>query len=299
MKISGFTYIRNGFNYGYPFIPSIQSILPVVDELVVVVGDSTDGTREAIENLKENKIKIIDTIWDDQLRTGGKIFAEQANLGLRNISGDWAFHLQADEVIHEDTLERLAYQIKQADNNREAEGLLFPFLHFWGDYYHIRNTRRTHKYEIRAFRNTGHIFSYKDSQGFRKYQSKATFDDGEKGTKLKVIKLDIPVYHYSYARNPNLMAKKSNYFHRFWHGDQWLKENTTEKLFDFNEVDKLEIFQGRHPQCMNDFIAQKDWDFVYDKSKSDMNFKDKILNSLEKTFNHRFFEYQNYKLLKS
>ena len=45
MKISGFTYVRNGIKLGYPFIPSILSLLPAVDELVVVVGDSGDESR--------------------------------------------------------------------------------------------------------------------------------------------------------------------------------------------------------------------------------------------------------------
>ena len=48
MKISGFTYIRNGIKLGYPFVQSISSLLPIVDEMIVVVGDSDDGTREAV-----------------------------------------------------------------------------------------------------------------------------------------------------------------------------------------------------------------------------------------------------------
>jgi hypothetical protein len=65
--ISGFTYIRNGFTFGYPFLESMQSLLPLVDELVVAVGNSTDGTREAVAALHPTKIKIIDTVWDDNL----------------------------------------------------------------------------------------------------------------------------------------------------------------------------------------------------------------------------------------
>lgn len=47
---------------GYPFLESIQSILSVVDEFVVVLGDSDDGSREAILELSSPKIKIIDTV---------------------------------------------------------------------------------------------------------------------------------------------------------------------------------------------------------------------------------------------
>src|SRR5690606_19015266 len=111
MKISGFTYVRNGFDFGYPFIAAIESLLPVVDEMIVVVGDSTDGSREAVEAIGSAKIKIIDTIWDMEMRKNGKIFAQQANIGLDNVTGDWAIHIQADEVLHEDTLQTLKSEI--------------------------------------------------------------------------------------------------------------------------------------------------------------------------------------------
>ena len=50
MKVSAFTYVRNGFTIDYPFLEAIKSVLPVVDEFIVVIGDSNDGTREAVEN---------------------------------------------------------------------------------------------------------------------------------------------------------------------------------------------------------------------------------------------------------
>jgi len=290
MKISGFTYVRNGLAMGYPFIQSIQSVLPLVDELFVVVGDSTDGTREAVENIGDKKIIIIDSVWDMSKRAGGQIFREQSNIGLRQCKGDWLFHIQADEVLHETAPEKIRKYIELADKYEDIDGLLFPYYHFWGDYHYIRKTREVHRLEIRAFKNNRDVLSHNDSQGFRKYP------DGEngKGIKLNVIKTDIPVYHYSYTRNPKLMKSKSNYFHRFWHSDEWLKHHVDEKEFDFNEVDKLDIFTGEHPKYMEDVIKNKDWDFKYDPSKSNMSFKDKLLYAFEKKFNYRLFENKNY-----
>lgn len=195
MKISGFTYVRNGINYQYPFLASIQSLLPIVDEMIVVVGDSTDGTRDAILALNDEKIKIVDSIWDEDSRKNGKIFAHQSNLGIEQITGDWAIHIQADEVLHENDIEQILNFINLADKMPEVDGLLFPFLHFWGDYKHIRNTRKTHGYEIRAFKNTGHVFSFHDSQGFRKYTSYDSYKNGETGKKMKVINTEIGRAH--------------------------------------------------------------------------------------------------------
>ena len=294
MRIEGFTYVRNGLKMGYPFLPSINSVLPVVDQLFVVVGDSEDGTREAIENLKNDKIVIVDSIWEEEKRVNGEIFKDQANLGLQRVTGEWAIHIQADEVLSEADGEKLLNYIHKADDREEVDGLLFPFYHFWGDYQHIRSTRRTHAFEIRAFKNKRNVQSYRDSQGFRIFNPESPDNNG---TKLKVLKTDIPIFHYAYTRDPKLMNKKSNYFHRFWHSNDWLKNNTKEADFDYNEVDRLEAYEGSHPIYMEDVIKQKDWEFNYDPSKSNMKFKDRILNGFERQFNHRLFEYKNYKLV--
>jgi len=294
MKISGFTYVRNGIKLGYPFIPSILSLLPAVDELVVVVGDSQDGTREAIEALKNEKIRIVDVVWDMNLREGGKIFAQQANKGLEEITGDWAVHLQADEILHESAPEQLRAFIQKADQREDVDGLLMPFLHFWGDFQHIRHTRRTHRFEIRAFKNIPGVYAYRDSQGFRKYSSRENYLSGEKGKKLTVLKTDITVFHYSYARNPKLLSNKMHSFFRFWHSDQWMKKNVSDKPFDFNNVDKLKLFTGEHPKYMKEVIARQDWEFNYDPSKSNIRLKDRPLYFIEKKFGYRMFEYRNY-----
>ena len=162
MKISGFSYVRNGFEIGYPFIEAVLSILPLCDEFVIAIGESTDGTREAIEKLNSQKIKIVDTVWDMNLREGGKIFAQQANVALDHTTGDWAFHIQADEVIHERDLPKIKEAILRYDNDERVEGFILPFYHFWGDYTHIRTARSVHLHEIRIFRNKKLVRSYRD-----------------------------------------------------------------------------------------------------------------------------------------
>ena len=142
MKLAGFTYVRNGFDYGVPFLESIQSVLPICSEFIVAVGDSTDGTREAIVNLNNPKIKIIDTVWDMQLKEGGKVFAQQANIALDHVQADWCLHIQSDEVFHEKELNNIVAQIDANDTDKKVEGFIFPFVHFWGGYDHIRNTRK-------------------------------------------------------------------------------------------------------------------------------------------------------------
>ena len=56
MKISGFTFIRNGTILGYPFIESINSILPICDEFIIAVGPSEDDTLARLKKIKSKKI---------------------------------------------------------------------------------------------------------------------------------------------------------------------------------------------------------------------------------------------------
>ncbi|MBC8097072.1 MAG: glycosyltransferase, partial [Akkermansiaceae bacterium] len=68
MKVSGFTFVRNGNKLGYPFVQSIRSILPIVDEFVVALGPSDDGTEEMLRAINDPKIRIIPTHWNERIR---------------------------------------------------------------------------------------------------------------------------------------------------------------------------------------------------------------------------------------
>ncbi|MDQ6812907.1 MAG: hypothetical protein M3040_04095 [Bacteroidota bacterium] len=295
MKISGFSYVRNGFEYGYPFIEAIQSVLPVCDEFVIAIGESADGTREAVAKLDPEKIKIIDTIWDMRLREGGKVFAQQANIALDNITGDWAFHIQADEVVHQNDLPKIVAAIKANDSDKRVEGLIQPFLHFWGSYQYIRTSRRVHKYEIRIFRNNRLIRSYADSQGFRKYSSAEAYQQGEKGEKLFVKKIEAPIYHYNGVR-PDLVQKKKMQAFDFLHNAE--TEAVDYQGFDYQNVDRVEIFKGTHPAVMKEKVAAGFNSFVFDPKKSVWKTKDKIMQPFEDLLGFKIGEYRNYKLIR-
>ena len=74
MKVSGFTFIRNAITYDYPIVEAIRSILPLCDEVVVAVGNSEDATLQLIQSI-DPKVRIIETVWDDTVREGGRTLA--------------------------------------------------------------------------------------------------------------------------------------------------------------------------------------------------------------------------------
>lgn len=226
MKISGFTFIRNGNKLKYPFVESIESILSICDEMIVAVGLSDDGTREAIEKINSSKIKIIDTVWDDSLRSGGKILAEQTNIALDSITGDWGFYLQGDEVVHEKDLALIMAAAEKYLPDQRVDGFLFHYYHFYGNYNYIAKpgTRGTYPHEVRLIRNNKLIRSFRDAQGFRKFSSQQSMGKGEVPHQLRVKKINAYIFHYGKVRGPKDELERSKHFHRLWHNDEWVKK---------------------------------------------------------------------------
>jgi glycosyltransferase involved in cell wall biosynthesis len=298
MKISGYSYVRNGLTYAYPFVESIRSVLPLCDEFIMVVGDSNDGTREAIEAIGDPRIRIVDTVWDEQLRSAGRIFALQANTGLDHVTGDWAFHIQADEVLHEKDIPLVRAAMEKYFADPQVEGFLFRFLNFFGDYRHYGPSRRYHQHEIRITRNDPHVRSYRDSQGFRIFEHPERQWE-EKGRKLHVIPLEATIFHYSHVKNPAMQVKKRAAFVSRYAGDEVVEEYLkTNQGFNYQDYDYLNVFKGTHPAVMKKIIETQDWEFRYDPSHNDMNAKERLMRMLERLTGKQFFIYKNYKILK-
>ncbi|MGM0568950.1 MAG: hypothetical protein ACQESB_07040, partial [Elusimicrobiota bacterium] len=200
MKISGFSMVKNGVKLYYPVTQMIKSILPIVDEFVIAVGkgDSDDTTRREIESIKSPKIKIIDTHWDIEKYPRGMENAHQTDIAKEACSGDWLFYLQSDEVVHEKDLPVIKNACKKYLEDKEVEGLLFKYLHFWGDYQHYQGGHGWYKREIRIIRNRPDIHSWQSAQSFRKipdFDGKS-YRQKEGTYKLKVALIDAYIYHY-------------------------------------------------------------------------------------------------------
>lgn len=288
MKISGFTFIRNAIKYDYPVVESITSILPLCDEVVVAVGRSEDNTRGLIESIGSPKIRIIDTVWDESLREGGRVLADETNKAFDAVDPEstWAFYIQADEVVHEDYLPRIREAMEKYKDNLKIEGLLFSYVHFYGSYDFIGNSRKWYRNEVRIIRNDKSIRSFKDAQGFRK-----------SGKPLNVAKAGAAIFHYGWVKPPEFQKAKLNYFHSLWHDEKWMQRNKAAiEGFDYSEIDSLARFTGSHPEVMKKRISEKNWHFDFDPAMKRMGFIARILHLIEKVTGIRVGEYRNYKL---
>jgi glycosyltransferase involved in cell wall biosynthesis len=301
MKISGFTFIRNGFKLHYPFLEAIQSILPVCDEMIVAVGNSHDGTRDAVAKLHPSKIHIIDTVWDDSLREGGKILAQQTNIALDAISGDWGFYIQGDEVVHENDLQKIEDAAKKTLQDASVEGLLFRWYHFFGNYNYIAQPRARGAYpaEVRIIRNDKLIRSFRDAQGFRKFSFVNQMEQNKLPHPLRVKKIDARIYHYGKVRGPEAELERAKSFHRLWHDDEWVnKFSGNKQQYDYTCRFPLVKFTGTHPAIMREQITKGNWNFIPGPEDIKIPLKYKLLNSLDELTGWRPFEFRNYKVRK-
>ena len=269
MKVSGFTFIRNAITYDYPIVEAIRSILPLCDEVVVAVGNSDDHTYSLIQGI-DPKVRIVETIWDDSVREGGRTLALETDKAYKAIDPncDWAFYIQGDEVIHEKYIPVIREAMERYKDDQNVEGLLFNYQHFYGSYDYVGTSISWYLDEIRIIRNRSDIFSYRDAQGFRKLPN----------DKLSVKKIDAYVYHYGWVKPPEKMQKKQESFHKMWHDDAWMKENVkqTEEFDYFGNINALAEFKETHPAVMQARIAAKNWKFDYDISFNKTKTKDKL-----------------------
>ncbi|MCE7068000.1 glycosyltransferase family 2 protein [Dyadobacter sp. CY326] len=294
MKISGFTIIRNAVINDYPIVEAITSILPVVDEMLVSVGHSDDETLTLIRSIPSNKIRIVESEWDMSLRAGGKVLAVETDKALKQISpdADWAFYIQGDEVVHEKYHQSIRESCQKHVNDSRVEGLLFDYVHFYGTYDYIGDSRKWYRREIRIIRNEKNpqgqpISAYRDAQGFRRGNQK-----------LNVMHSGAAVYHYGWVKSPAQMKTKMKNVSRFWNeGEAWEKILESDDFFNYEEFDSLKRFEGSHPSVMQSRIARQSWKVELDTSKKRFKLKDALLYWYEKRTGRRLFEFRNYRLL--
>ena len=243
MKVSAFTFIKNGQILGYPFLQSIQSVLPIVDEFVINVGDSEDETLKMIHSIKDAKIRIIESKWNDGMRDRGYVYGQQKMIAQFNCTGDWVFYIEGDEVYHEKDLEKIRNSMKSHLNNSNVEALVFNFKHFYGNANSVLNSPGWYRSEARIIKNS--IRSYAPDGLFW-----LVLDSNKKGRYPRAKNIGVTCYHYGWVRSEEQMNLKSGKVQKYW-GGQAAK-------VDYSQIDQLiiEEFIGSHPDIIKDWLPQ-------------------------------------------
>ena len=249
VRISGFSFARNAVKLDYPLRQALLSTLPLVDELVVAIapGDTGDDTRGLVESIRDPRVRIVDAVWDESRRQ--LAYSDLTNLALDACTGDWCLYVQADEVLHEADAATIRARCEALQGDTRIEGLLFDYLHFFGDYWHLQGGQGWYAREIRVVRNGIGARSVRDAQSFRR--------NGQ--ARLTVARAGARVFHYGWVRHPARMRAKVEAFWSHRGVSAQLPDDGAPLAYDFGPLARLARWDGVHPAVMIERIASMDW----------------------------------------
>ncbi|RNB81098.1 glycosyltransferase family 2 protein [Brevibacillus nitrificans] len=157
---------------------ALQSVLPSVDEIIVVDTGSTDGTPDLCRSFGAT---VVDHPWEGS-------FAQARNRGLEHATGKWILWMDADEELDADDQKKLRSLVEASD----AAALSLKLIHYFGP---SKDTLRPHLAhrcpQVRLFRN---------QKGFHFVRS---IHEGLQTTESGLLDPPIPllpvqIHHYGY-----------------------------------------------------------------------------------------------------
>jgi hypothetical protein len=250
VKVSLFTFLRNGAKLGYPFIESIRSAMPLADEYVVALGpsdqDEHDQTKQLLLGLNEPKLRIVDSVWNEGMRVAGFVYGQQKMLAQSQCSGDWAFYLEADEVLHEDDLDRIRTSMLNQLSKQSVEALIFDYVHFFGSPFWQAVSPGWYRRAPRIIRNT-----------IRTVACDGLFwnvvVNNQKMRWPNAAHTGATIYHYGHVRPVAAMNAKQQSVERYWN-----KIPQDFKCYDIDPA-AMRPYNGTHPAVMRQWLnAQSD-----------------------------------------
>jgi hypothetical protein len=245
-KIYGFSFLKDGVRYDYPFKEAFKSLSSIASKTYVALGQNDDGTKEELEKLPE--IEIIPTIWDmSLLGKGGVIFSEQANIALNKIreahgseKSAWAVYLQSDEILHEDSIEQLKADIEKADLEG-CDAVRLRYFHFWKSHYKVAINKRWYPTEIRVVKLDSKIVNHGDAQGFSGF--------------TKVYDSDVYIHHYGHVRDEEKRQEKQKFLIKYIRQSEKFQKYFKREQKAFADTKTLTVLL-KHPKVMTSRIEK-------------------------------------------
>jgi len=273
MKISAFTFIKNGQILGYPFVQSIKSVLPIVDEFIVNVGYSEDDTLDQVKSIKSSKIRVIESSWNSSMTDSGYVYGQQKMIAHYNCTGDWAFYVEGDEIYHENDLEKIKKSMFLYLNDSNVEALVFDYYHFYVNENSFLNSPGWYRSEARIIRNS-----------VRTYSPDGLFwivlDGNKRGRYPNAKHTGVHCYHYGWVRSEEEMNLKSMKVKKYW--------NETHENINYSQIDQRIIceFKGSHPKVVRSWLPKSSGvfqaDINYSLTKKEK--KHRVMIKLENIF---------------
>lgn len=289
MKVSGFTFLRNGTILGYPYVESLRSLLAVCDEVVVAVGNSDDDTLEQVRAIGDPKLRIIETTWNEVMQDRGYTYAQQKMIAQFNCTGDWAFYLEGDEVIHEKDYATIRAAMEKYLHDKEVEALVFDYYHFYG-------SPSTYAYSPRWYRRAPRIIR----NSIRSWAPDGLFwlimQENKRGRYPNAAFAGCHLYHYGHIRSVAKMNEKQKRVERYW-------GKTPKEFKGYGDIDpvSIRVFDSSHPAIADSWLkndAEQVLTLNPNYVVSSRDRKHRLMMWLEELLGGKDFTKKHYKLVR-
>lgn len=247
MKLSIYTFVKDGLFYDFHIVDMLKHHLPLADEIIVNEGFSTDGTYEAIKDL-DPKIRVHRFEWDRS--DPSKWHMRFKNQARELCTGDWCILLDCDEFIPEWEFERLRNYLSATDKT------IVPvrFTHFYGNYrvYIAELSQITPTLGMRIHRNRPDVEVWGDGANVR-IRGQAC------GPEI-VANEAFGCHHFGCVRKParlrqkwRTQAKQHNETAPKWDRvPSFLFDLLPHRWNDKDLLDRLNIYEGPHIKAVRD-----------------------------------------------
>ena len=266
MKLSIYTFVKDGLYYDFHVAAMLRHHVPLADEIIVSEGYSSDGTFEAIRDISP-KIRVHRSHWDQSDPNGWH--RKFKNDARRLCTGDWCVLLDCDEFIPEWEFDRLRRLLETTDRH------IVPvsFTHFYGNYhvYMARLPKITPGTGLRIHRNLPDIEVWGDGANVRLTGAPDDASIVEDET--------IAVHHFGSVRNPARLRQKWRTQARQHDASKPKWDRTPGVVFDMfphkwddpDLLPQLDIYEGPHIEAVRndpaEFIRDDLWLYEHLKTR--------------------------------
>jgi len=215
------------------FKASLESVINIADQIVVIDGGSTDGTLDLIDSFHSSKIQVISKKFRHELK---EAVGMQRNEYLKYVTSDWVLVLDADEVLGDN-----GFLLTKLGEEKGQDLYDVRMEHFVWNLSLVDSTREDHFVLRRFFRNIKGL-KYREAE------------HGVLGGSDKIGGItEVTIYHYGYTKGIWDVLKKYN-THKLKsdvHSKDYLESWKAGHLFGTYPV---KPFRGEHPAPIKELI---------------------------------------------
>lgn len=246
--LSGFICIRNAVELDYCIVESALAMIPVVDELVLCDGESTDGTKDILSDLarSDSRVRVITYPWKNPYRSL-TFWTDWLNYARQRLVFDHMLTTDADEVLDPASHDQIR---ALAGTGRSS---LFQRLNFWKDAQHLAPHNRVCGEMVARM---GPTELYMPSDEPQPAVSPNVRTNAEIFPSLRI-------FHYGFLRKPDAFVKKADAISNMFFGstDPRLAEmQAAGKRWDERDYfDGLPLreFHGQHPEVARGWLRER------------------------------------------